>query len=122
LDQRILALPVPAANLRSLQAGAAGHVYYLVLPAAPPRNATEVAGTLQRFDLSKRKGETVLSGIGEYRLTREGKKALTHTPPEAWAIVELGSPPAPGSPGPAGPGTKPRLHRKALPAGRVKES
>ena len=102
LDQRILALPVTAANLRSLQAGSAGQVYFLSLPSVPPRNATELAGALHRFDLSKRKDETILSGISGYWLSREGKKALTRMPPETWSIVEL--PASAAGPGPgAGP-------------------
>jgi tricorn protease len=91
LDQRILALPVKAANLRSLQAGSAGQIYYLMLPEAPPRGPAPLTGTLHRYDLSKRKEDTVLSGISEYHLTRDGKKALTHASPETWSIVELSS-------------------------------
>jgi tricorn protease len=100
LDQRILALPVPAANLSSLQVGSAGQIYYLNLPAAPPRSMAELAGSLHRFDLGKRKDETILPGIVQYQLTRNGKKVLTFSPPETWSIVELppSAPPGPGGP------------------------
>src|SRR5579885_2452166 len=77
IDQRIVALPVPAANYSRLQAGPAGQVYYLETPAAPPRGETAPRGaTLQRFDLAKRKSETALPGVGDYHLTADGKKAL----------------------------------------------
>src|SRR5207245_10331107 len=36
-------------------------------------------------------------GIAQYHLTRDGKKALTFSPPETWSIVEL--PAAPGGTG-----------------------
>jgi len=114
LDQRILAMPVPAGNLASLQTAAAGQIYYLSLPSAPPRGPADLAGALHRFDLTKRKDETVLPGIMQYQLTRDGKKALTHTPPETWSIVQLGQGAGPGSPalaagaaGTPGPGTAP---------------
>jgi tricorn protease len=102
LDQRILALPVPAANLRSLQAGPAGHVYYLALPDTPGRRIADFAGSLHRFDLDKRKDESVLSGITQYQLTRDGKKALTHALPETWSIVDLPPVLPKGSPAAAG--------------------
>jgi tricorn protease len=98
LDQRILAMPVPAGNLASLQVGAAGQIYYLSLRSAPPRGPADLAGALHRFDLTKRKDETVLSGIMQYQLTRDGKKALTHTSPETWSIVQLGQGAGPGNP------------------------
>ncbi|TMQ32052.1 MAG: peptidase S41, partial [Planctomycetota bacterium] len=117
LDQRILALPAPAGNLRSLQVGAAGQIYYLALPAVPPLlddrdSSTDPGGAVHRFDLSKRKDETVLTGITEYHLTREGKKALTHARPETWSIVELPAGPAAAAAGtgaktPAGPSAEP---------------
>jgi tricorn protease len=93
LDQRILALPVPAGNHTSLQVGAAGQVYYLALPAAPlpdePGDNAGPTGNLRRFDLSKRKDENVLSGIASYQLTHNHKKVLTHARPSTWSIVEL---------------------------------
>jgi tricorn protease len=92
LDQRILALPVPAANLKSLQAGPAGQVYYLVVSDAPPRGRTAVGGTLQHFDLGKRKTDTVLPDLLAYQLTRDGKKALTHASGDTWSIVDLAAP------------------------------
>jgi tricorn protease len=89
IQQRILALPEPAANYSNLQAGQAGQVFYL--DAAPQGTA------LKRFDLGKRKAETVLSGVGDYRLSAGGKKALIFSPPESWSIAEVDGPaPAPG--------------------------
>jgi tricorn protease len=92
LDQRILVLPVSAGNHDNLQAGSAGQVFYIVRSEDPPEGPEAPAGVLHRFDLEKRKDETILSGISEYHLTRDGKKALIHQPPETWSIVETAQP------------------------------
>jgi tricorn protease len=98
IDQRILALPVPARNYLRLQAGPAGQLYYLEIPATPPLGDGAPRGaTLERFDLSKRKSETVLPGVADYHLTGDGKKALIFSPPESWSIIELtAAPQVPG--------------------------
>jgi len=93
IDQRILALLDPAGDLHSLQAGAAGQVFFLESPERPEGGP---GAALKRFDLSKRKAETVLSGLGRYLLTGDGKKALVFAPPESWSIVEVTNTPAPG--------------------------
>jgi tricorn protease len=92
IDQRIVATPVPAGDYVSLQAGSEGQVYYLENTPAPARgdNVPRVA-TLHRFDLSKRKAETVLAGVGAYDVTPDGHKALVSLPPESWSIIDLTS-------------------------------
>jgi tricorn protease len=96
IDQRILALPIPPSTYARLRAGSAGQIYYLETPVTPPGPEAPRGGTLHRFDLNKRKSETVLKGVGEYHLTADGKKALIFSPPETWSIVEVtGTPPAP---------------------------
>ncbi len=113
IGQRILALPVPAGNYTSLQAGNAGQAFYLERPANPPREIALAAmiGTVQRFDLNKRKSEAVQPGVLQFFLTPDAKKALVASPaaPDGagadpfagpaltWAIVDIGA-----SAGPAG--------------------
>jgi tricorn protease len=89
LNARIVALPISAADLSDLQAGAEGQLFYLERTPAPPRTAGRRGSTLKRFDLSKRKEEKVLEGIDEYHLSGHGKKALVLQPPETWSIVEV---------------------------------
>jgi tricorn protease len=80
LQNRILSLPIPAGEYSSLQAGAAGQIYYLE---AGPRGR-EVGGpggpgggrSLHHFDLIKRKDETILTGVGNYELSADNKKLL----------------------------------------------
>ena len=77
LALRILDLPIKAADLSSLQAGAAGQVFFL--------RETDGKKALQRFDLKDRKTETLLSELDDYELTADGKKVLWKLK-EAWAI------------------------------------
>ncbi len=98
IDQRIIALPEPAGNYRSLQAGAAGQFYYLETPATP-RDVPALRGesgppgsVLRKFDLGKRKSEMVLPGVAFYFVSAGGQKALIASPPDSWSIVELAAP------------------------------
>jgi tricorn protease len=96
IDQRILALPSSTGVYRNLQAGAAGQLFYLESPPTPPRDNTQRGMVLKRFDLSKRKAETVLDSVADYTLTADGKKALVLAPPETWSIVDAVGKPEPG--------------------------
>jgi tricorn protease len=101
IDQRIVALPVPPGNYSELRTGAAGQVYYLDTPPAPPRAGPDTLGsTLKHFDLTKRKVNTVTEGVRSFVVTADGKKALIATPPEGLAIIALGG----AAPVPAGKG------------------
>jgi tricorn protease len=95
IDQRILALPVPPGNFHNLQAGSAGHIFYVSRPfETPDEDGPRQAGELHRYDLEKRKDEKMLSGVGAYVLTADHKKALVQLPPDNWSIVDVsGSPP-----------------------------
>jgi tricorn protease len=97
IDQRILALPIPAGAFSRLQVGPAGQLYYLEAPVAPRRGEDGGrAASLQRFDLAKRKSEQAMADVSDYHLTADGKKALIFTAPESWSIVELTGAPAAG--------------------------
>ena len=98
IDNRILALPIPEGDYSNLQAGTAGQIYYLEKTAGLPRTRTPGprVSMLQRFDLTKRKTETMFKGVGGYYLSHNGKKALILSPPSTWSIIDVaGSPPAP---------------------------
>ncbi|HUF47978.1 MAG TPA: PDZ domain-containing protein [Vicinamibacterales bacterium] len=78
LEYRILDVPVPAGQLSSLQAGAAGHLYYLRTSAG--------ATALQRYDLTLRRNETLLPDVGAFTLSADGRKML-YVSNNAWSIV-----------------------------------
>jgi tricorn protease len=89
INQRIVALPEPQGNYRNLQAGQPGQVFFLDADPHP-------GAALKRFDLGKRKTETILSGVGDYRLNTAGKKAVVFSPPGNWSIAEVDGSPQPG--------------------------
>jgi len=82
LQNRILTMPVPAGEYSSLQAGSAGQIFYLEsLPSsgdapggfAPPRT------NLHRYDLNKRKDDTLINGVTSYEISGDTKKLLFAT-------------------------------------------
>ena len=99
ISQRILALPVPAANYLELAAGEAGQIYLLRGPevftvgraaGGPP------ALDLIHFDLNRRKTETLLEGIQEFVLSADGKKFL-YRQGKNWGIASTAQPVKPGT-------------------------
>jgi tricorn protease len=87
LGNRILAIPLPPGNYRSLQAGTAGQFFYLSSVASEsafgPAQATT---TLHQYDLTKRKGEPFLADVNNYILSAD-KKKLLYVSRESWGIA-----------------------------------
>ena len=96
IDQRILALPVPARNYRGMQAGKAGVLWLLE---APPENARLSPGprgsTLHKFELKTRKAEKFLDNVVLFALSANGEMMLYSTP-ERWSIASATTPAKPG--------------------------
>ncbi|HEX9128977.1 MAG TPA: PDZ domain-containing protein [Gemmatimonadaceae bacterium] len=80
LESRILALPIAAAELRSLEAGDAGQIYYL--------RSTDGKRALHHYDLSKRKDEELLSDAVSYVVSADGKKML-YRQASSWYISPI---------------------------------
>ncbi len=96
LDQRTLALPIPARHYVGLRVGKAGIVFLLEDPPAPL--ATRTPGprlALHRFDLEKRKVEKFLDAIGSATLSRDGEKLL-YQQKDRWFVVGTAAPPKAG--------------------------
>jgi len=74
IDQRTLALPIPARNYTGMHAGKTGTLFLMETPAAPMPDAPGLI--LHRFDLSKRKVEKVLEGVTAFDLAANGEKML----------------------------------------------
>jgi tricorn protease len=83
IDQRILALGVPAADYSSLNAGPAGTLFYLETPRAGG-NAPLV---LHRYQLRERRAAPFLEGIRAYSLSGDGKKLLYRADGNRWGVV-----------------------------------
>ncbi|HSG39623.1 MAG TPA: PDZ domain-containing protein [Thermoanaerobaculia bacterium] len=82
-EDRVRALPGPAANYQSLRT-AGNAVFYLVSSAGPP--------SLKMFNLADRKEQTILDGVQSYEVSADGKKILYRQGPN-FAIVNA----APGA-------------------------
>jgi tricorn protease len=97
IDQRILALPVPARNYIDLVAGKAGTVFLLE---GEPVNAARRGGrpqsTVHKFDLTKRKIEKVLDQAGQLVVSHDGEKMLYRVGADKWFLTSTSAPPKPG--------------------------
>jgi tricorn protease len=83
IDQRILALGVPAGDYSSLTAGPAGSVFYL----ETPRGGGQAAPTLQRYQLRERRAAAFVEGIRSFALSADGKKLLYRADGNRWGVV-----------------------------------
>jgi len=94
IEQRILALPIPARNYSGLYAGNSGILFLLETPFRA--EADEAAGrTLYKFDLKTRKTDRLLEGLRAFALSSAGEKAL-YRQGERWMIASLAQAPKPG--------------------------
>jgi tricorn protease len=85
LQQRIQALPIPAADYSQLQAGPTGQIFFIRTDGNPEQGGSR---HLQRFDMKKRKVETVLEGAETYQLTPSGTKLLAKMK-DSWSISDV---------------------------------
>ncbi|HTP87125.1 MAG TPA: hypothetical protein VMJ34_09255, partial [Bryobacteraceae bacterium] len=78
LQQRILAMPLPARNYMTLTAGRAG-IIYLMEPGTAGGGGRGFGGggaVLTRFDLKTRKSERLAEGVASFDLSANGDKML----------------------------------------------
>jgi tricorn protease len=78
LQQRILALPLPARNYTGLATGRAG-ILFLMEPGTAGVGGRGFGGggaTLNRFDLKTRKSETLATGVASFDLSANGDRML----------------------------------------------
>ncbi len=125
INQRILALPLPARGYVGLQAGRPGTLFAIEAPPPGPG----VTGTIvHRHDLRQRRSDVLVSGVRFFEVSANGEKVLTAqadrwtiqtvrpmtpagTTPPGPAAAPAPTPPAPasatpGAPaGPSGPGS-----------------
>jgi tricorn protease len=94
IDQRIVPLPLPARNYRSLEAGKAGTLFYVEFPTSPGGGFG--GAPLHKFDLAKRKADLFAPAVTAYRLSANGEKILVGTPGGNASIVATAVPMKPG--------------------------
>jgi tricorn protease len=96
IDQRVVALPIPARNYGGMDVGKTGILFVrevVDVPGQPPSN------TEYRFDLKTRKTEKLLENIHMFEVSDNGEKMLySQGPPDATAffISATSAPPKPG--------------------------
>ena len=98
IRQRIVALPIRAANYVQLDAGKTG-VLFLSEIVDVPRFNDPPSATVSKFDLSTRKTEPFVSGVTTFVVSANGEKALYRQgPPPAgpWIIAGTAAAPKPG--------------------------
>ena len=85
IQQRILALPIPAANYTDLKAGKAGEI--LLLEDLPSHKSL----TLMKFSLDNRQTTSILAGIEEASVSFNGEKFL-YKQGAKWGIASTAAP------------------------------
>jgi tricorn protease len=97
IDQRIIALPIPARNYLSLLAGKTGTLFLPEVEMPPVGvGSSRPSMTLYRFQLASRKTDTFLSGVSAASLSHNGNKMLVRQG-SSWAVVSTASAPKSGS-------------------------
>jgi tricorn protease len=94
IEQRIVSLPIKAANYTSLDTGKAGTLFLTEVPDVP-RFEPVTPATVSKFDLTTRKTEPFLSGINGFAVSANGEKALYKQGP-GWFIAATGAAPKSG--------------------------
>ncbi len=89
IGQRILALPIPAADYTDLQAGKAGEIF--LLQTSPDTHQS----TLLKFSLSTREPTPLLAGIEGASVSFNGEKFL-YQQGNKWGIASTAAPAKPG--------------------------
>jgi tricorn protease len=97
IGQRIIALPVPARNYVSMEAGKTGALFLLEAPTVPSVTGPPGGMTLHMFDLKTRKAEQIRENINGFALSANGEKML-YRQGQQYFIATAGkaAPPAPG--------------------------
>jgi tricorn protease len=96
IDQRILALPIPARDYVSLDSGKTGILFLtenVRNPAAPPEERDTAA--LYKFELKTRKTDKVLENLKRFAVSRDGEKML-YQQGASWVISSTAAPAKPG--------------------------
>jgi len=94
IGQRIVALPIKAANYVSLDAGKAGTLFLSEIPDVP-RLEPNTPITVSKFDMTTRKTESFLAGINGFGVSANGEKVLYRQGP-GWFIAKTDAAPKPG--------------------------
>jgi tricorn protease len=91
IDQRILALPVPAANYAGMQTGKTGELFLLEQALIPPPDEFPPKLAVHRFRLEDREAEKILEEVTAFDLSLNGEKML-YKLADKWLVAGTESP------------------------------
>jgi tricorn protease len=95
IGQRIVSLPIKAANYVSLDVGKAGTLFLSEIVDVPRFEERTPAVTVSKFDLTTRKTEPFLSGINGFAVSANGEKVL-YRQGQGWFIAKTDAAPKQG--------------------------
>ena len=87
LQNRTLAIPVPAGQYFNLQAGNEGEIYYM--EGAPAPGGFAPPFKLHKYSLKARKDNVALPNLNDYRISFDRKKII-YTANDAWFVTDAG--------------------------------
>ncbi len=87
IDQRIVALPIPAGSIDKLDVADGGRVFYVTYTPGTDK------ATLYRFDFKERKTEALLPDVTLYVISADGKKMLFMTGTDKLNIADVSGKP-----------------------------
>ncbi|MGD0224511.1 MAG: PDZ domain-containing protein [Terriglobia bacterium] len=94
INQRILAMPIPARNYFGLSAGKEGEIILVEGPPVIPFDGPPVL-TVSKFTLKTRKTDKLLDGVSAFAVSFNGEKML-YKQGQTWFINPTEKPPEPG--------------------------
>jgi len=92
--QRILSLPIPAANYASMSVGKEGELFLVEAPIVPGGQFPPPL-TVSKFDMKTRKTDKLIAGVSAFSLSENGEKMLYKTGND-WFIADSGKAPEAG--------------------------
>jgi tricorn protease len=95
ISQRILSLPIPAANYVNLSVGKEGEFFLVEAPIVYLPGPPQPPLTVLKFDLKTRKTDKLVSGVAAFSLSFNGEKML-YKQGDDWFIAETSKPPEAG--------------------------
>lgn len=98
IGQRIVAMPIKAANYVGLDVGKAGVLFLSEVPDVPRFDGPPLI-TVSKFDLSTRKTEPFVGGVSAFVVSANGEKALYRQGPgrsAPWFMAATAAAPKPG--------------------------
>jgi tricorn protease len=97
INQRIVALPLPARDYQGLVPGRAGTFFIAEsVPVSGTSAAPQFGGAIHRFDMDKRRAEKILDGVTQFDISANGEKMLFGQFPGRYTIASTVLPLKPG--------------------------